>query len=90
VGLEFPETPPTQSDVVFVQAWMTFDYVDQLFGVPSDYLQHQLSISDPNYPHITISGYARHNKLNVATFLAGVDQALVRYLAPATSTRPGA
>jgi len=82
--------PPTQSDVVFVQAWMTFDYVNQLFGIPPDYLQHQLSISDPGYPHITISGYARHYNLNVAAFLADIDRALVGYLTPATSTRPGA
>ncbi len=80
--------PPMQSDVAFVQPWMTFDYVNQLFHIAPGYLKGQLSISDPNYPRITISSYARHSKLDVALVLASVDQALIRYLAPPTSTAP--
>lgn len=80
---------PTAGDVVFVQGWMTFDYVNQLFRIPSDYLEDKLSIADPHYPHITISGYARRNKLDAGIFLAGVDQAIVDYLTPQTSTPSG-
>jgi len=75
--------PLTQADVVVVQPWMTFDYVNQLFNVSSSYLQGELSISDPSYPHMTLSSYARHMNLSVSAFLASVDQALVNYLAPA-------
>jgi hypothetical protein len=78
--------PLTQSDVAYVAPWMTFDYVNQLFNVSSSYLHDQLSISDPSYPHVTISGYARYAHMDVGTLLDNVDQALVRHLAPAAPT----
>ena len=81
---------PAPSDVNFVQSWMTFDYIDQLFHLPPNYLASKLSIADPNYPRITISGYARHNKLNTVSVLGGIDQAIIEYLAQATSTPPAA
>ena len=59
---------PTPGDVAFVQGWMTFDYVNQLFHLPPSYLEEQLSISDSDYPHVTISGYARKNNLGVKYF----------------------
>ncbi len=77
---------PTQSDVVFIRPWMTFDYVNQLFKLPPGYLEAHLSITDSGYPHVTLSSYAQHNNLNTNAFLSSVDDAIVQYLTPAASS----
>lgn len=47
--------PLNASDIDVVRPWMTFDYVNRLFGLPNDYLKDQLQISDPRYPRLTLN-----------------------------------
>ena len=77
--------PPTPSEASFIGSWMTFDYVNRLFGIPSDYLKNTLQINDAEYPRMTLSGYAHRNSLNVATFLEQVQAAVRNYLATGSS-----
>ncbi len=77
---------PTASDVVFIRPWMTFDYVDTLFHIPSSYLETQLPVNDARYPKITIGGYAKEENVNQATFTSDVQAAVAHYLMMATST----
>jgi hypothetical protein len=42
------------SEVGVIRPWMTFDYINRIFGFPKDYLKNQLQISDPRYPNITL------------------------------------
>src|ERR1035437_6268606 len=42
-------------------SWMTFDYINVVFGIPPDYLKTNLNITDPGYPNIRIDRYAKHN-----------------------------
>ncbi len=72
---------PTASDVGIVASWMTFDYINKLFSVPPAYLETGLNISDSRYPQISLSGYARSRKINVAVFVSEVQSALHNYLA---------
>ena len=43
------------SEVGVIRPWMTFDYINRIFGLPKDYLKDQLQISDPHYPNSTLS-----------------------------------
>jgi len=79
--------PLTASDVNVVRPWMTFDYVNRLFNVPSDYLKTKLSITDPSYPRLSISGYASYERSASSIILGQVEQALADYLT-ATATTP--
>jgi hypothetical protein len=72
--------PLTVSDVGVVAPWMTFGYINDLFAVPSTYLETALNISSSKYPQISLSGYARSNKINTATFVSEVQTALSNYL----------
>lgn len=71
----------TVNDVNVIRPWMTFDYINRLFRLPADYLKARLNISDVHYPQVSLSGYARHNHLDSATFLVTVDHAVRDYLA---------
>jgi hypothetical protein len=77
--------PVTASDTSFIRSWMTFDYVNDLFHLPSDYLKTQLSVTDPGYPKISIGGYAVRNRIEATTFISELDAAVANYL-NATST----
>jgi len=68
--------PLGANDIATIRPWMTFDYVNYLFAVPPDYVRTTLNITDPRYPHLTIS-----------TFTVQVEDALRSYLGhAATST----
>lgn len=72
--------PPTANDAGFIRPWMTFDYINKIFNLPSDYLKTQLQITDPRYPKLSISGYARSQHIDTGTFLGSVMSAVRNYL----------
>jgi hypothetical protein len=78
--------PVTASDVSFIRSWMTFDYVNKLFGLPPSYLEDQLSITDPRYPEMSIGSYANRNHVDVTTLLGEIDTAVKNFLTNSTST----
>jgi hypothetical protein len=69
---------PTRAD--FIQSWMTFDYINLVFHLPSDILKEQLSITDPHYPHITLEKYAAMHSLNQTVFLNQIRSAIATYM----------
>ena len=75
----------TANDTSYIQPWMTFDYIAFTFNVPPDYLQKQLNIDDPKYPHISISRYSKSKLMDPAT-LTNQTQDVVRSYLSATST----
>jgi hypothetical protein len=74
------------SDAGLIQPWMTFDYVNHVFVLPSDYLSHALSISDQRYPRVTIAQAAEDAHVDPADMLERV-QTSVR-ASVSSSTRP--
>lgn len=65
---------PTDASVV--RSWMTFDYVNKLFGLPQTYLQEQLRITDKNYPRITIGKFGTEIHESAASTTALVQNAV--------------
>ena len=59
-----------------IQPWMTFGYINFVLKLPPNYLQDALTISDPRYPNIQISLYAKENNESVSDLVNRVTQAL--------------
>ncbi len=72
--------PLTANDVGLIRPWMTFDYINTLYKVPLDYLKTQLSITDPSYPRLSLSGYAEYDATSTTAVLGVVEHSLAAYL----------
>ena len=68
------------TDVQYIGAWMTFQYVNFIFNLPEEYLRTSLQIRDTNYPNITLGKYLRKNKLIRGEFITSVQKAVRAYL----------
>jgi hypothetical protein len=62
-----------------IEPWMTFQYINFVFKLPSDYLMHSLAIMDPHYPNVQLARYAHTNGLSIVTFLETVRQKVASY-----------
>jgi hypothetical protein len=76
----------TASEVTVIRSWMTFDYINQLFGVPAYYLKGQMSITDSRYPKLSLSSYAKESGVASAKVVSVVSGFLTTYLTNATSS----
>ncbi len=76
------------STAVYVQPWMTFDYVNNVFGLPPPYLKDAFDIRDADYPNISIAHHARSIGANPADLANEVNAAVRRALTAPTSTAP--
>jgi hypothetical protein len=77
---------PVGEAPVVVRSWMTFEYLNKLFALPTDYLQTQLQISNTSYPRLTISSYAKAANLDEAVLIGQVDTAIENFVATSTAT----
>ena len=68
------------TDTSLIQSWMTFDYIGHVYGLPRDYLKTTLSITDPNYPHVTIAGSSAAQHESAVVLTAQVQAAVSNYL----------
>ncbi|MEI6478755.1 MAG: hypothetical protein WCO18_00535 [bacterium] len=73
--------PITVEDIGSIQEWMTFDYINHLFGLPNDYLMTNLSITDSKYPKLTIRKYSLDKKTDLPTSIAEIQSAIKVYFA---------
>ena len=71
--------PLTPDNVANIQSWMTFDYVETIFAVPADYVAADLGLSDPRYPRITISRYARSHGIDAQALVDELKGSIERY-----------
>ena len=76
--------PLTAADASSTQIWMTFNYIDRAFSLPSTYLQNNLAVSDSRYPNMTVEEYAKDTGLSTAMALVKVQSAIVAYFATST------
>ncbi len=70
------------SDLGKLESWMTFDYLNQAFHLPPDYLKTALAIKDSKYPFITINRYAKAQKISDSAALSAIRQAVASHLQP--------
>ena len=73
--------PATLSDVGLVAPWMTFNYLNKSFDIPSDYFKTELSISDAKYPNLTLSKAAQEQGMVAGSYLETVKTEISSYLA---------
>ena len=71
----------TDKNADLVASWMTFDYINRIFGLPADYLKTTLAIPDATYPRISISRYVKNHNLDQAQFLTQIQKAVADYFA---------
>ena len=76
--------PVRQGDVVYIASWMTFDYINKAFDLPSIYLEKRLVINDARYPFVTLQKYAKDASLNSALVIQGVRESVREYVASST------
>lgn len=72
--------PFTANDVPLIQGWMTFDYVNKIFGLSSNELETNLGITDTSYPRETLFRYAERHHVNTAVFVDEVQGAVRKLL----------
>ncbi len=61
-----------------IRPWMTFDYINVVFKLPTDYLQNKLNITDYRYPNIRVDRYALHHGLNPNQLLFNIEQLIIQ------------
>ena len=69
--------PLPLTDANLIRPWMTFDYIDQLFGLPKEYLKAALGVSDSRYPNLSLSEYQESLATSSASFLSAVKSAVL-------------
>lgn len=72
--------PSTLPDPSFIESWMTFGYINQVYSLPPTFLQERLSIVDSKYPTVQIARYAKKNEIPIDVFLNNVRQAVSQYM----------
>ena len=72
--------PVTADDARYITSWMTFDYVNRVFHLPTLYLQNSLNINDSHYPNLTINEAAGLSGQPGVTYLIKVQEAVRQYL----------
>ncbi len=55
-----------------LRPWMTFEYVNRVFGLPPEVLKDALHIADPKYPKLTIASFARKAGISADAAVARV------------------
>ena len=73
------------SDIQYIDAWMTFAYVNFIFDIPESYLKDWLRIDDKNYPNLIIRRYAKSRKLDKAGLVNEIKKLVREYM----DSRPG-
>ncbi len=82
--MSHPRRPATLTDVSYISSWMTFDYINKVFNLPSTYLQQDLQIQNPKYPFITLAQYAKATNTSSSAIIGNVQTILRTYLTSST------
>lgn len=69
-----------------IDTWMTFEYINTVFKLPTDYLKNTLGITDRQYPKIHIGKYARQEDASADIILENVRAAVSAYPAVAATS----
>lgn len=71
--------PLAPADAGLVRPWMTFDYINKIFNLPPDYLKTRLDITDPRYPKLSVSEYAKSHAFMITEYLGDVIRVIGEY-----------
>ncbi len=62
-----------------IRPWMTFEYVNTVFNIPSSFLEQNLSINDTRYPKLVISNFAKDRKISEKEVISQIRNAVREY-----------
>lgn len=74
--------PLRTNEAGVIRSWMTFGYINTIFGLPQDYLKTQLRISGSRYPNLTLTAYAGSRGIATGDAVTEVQRAVVSYFPP--------
>jgi hypothetical protein len=63
-----------------IRGWMTFRYVNLVFGMPLAYLQTALNIKDGHYPNISLDALAKQQSQSSAQVLVKTVTAVKNFI----------
>lgn len=72
--------PLSAQDANLIRSWMTFDYVNKLFNLPSNYISTHLKIPTNRYPRETLANYAKQNRIDPKIFVTETENIVRAYL----------
>lgn len=67
-------------DIEYIDAWMTFQYINFVFDIREDYLKEVLYIEDTHYPNLSIGRYIKNQKLDSAVFIKEIKERVFEYM----------
>ncbi len=59
-----------------IRSWMTFRYINLIFGLPPEYLQTLLGVTDKRYPNVSVGSLAKQQGVSPALLLQKITQAI--------------
>jgi hypothetical protein len=62
-----------------IERWMTFDYINRSFRLPSDYLKNELLITSVKYPRVTLGRVASAQGVQTDEFVERVKHSIEHY-----------
>jgi hypothetical protein len=74
-----PQGPLGANEVTTISEWMTFDFINHVFVLPSDYLKNDLQITNAKYPNISLREYARVQGIDEASVVSRVQELVATY-----------
>ncbi len=72
--------PLSPSDVDAIRPWMTFDYINKVFGLPEGYLKNELGVAELSYPHLSVKKAARAGQESEEQYLNALKNTVRIYL----------
>lgn len=64
-----------------IQGWMTFEYLNRTFNLPTDYLQKDIEVTSSSYPNVTLTKEATLRGQDLTVFLGDVKKSIKKYQA---------
>jgi hypothetical protein len=62
-----------------IQPWMTFDYVNVVYKLPTNYLKQILGISNSKYPNVRIDTYGKQSGIDQTLLLTTIKKYVTTY-----------
>lgn len=62
-----------------IRPWMTFEYINTVFHLPSSFLSQKLAIQDPKYPKISVGSLAQSQKISADALIKDLKVAVEDY-----------
>ncbi|MFA6090147.1 MAG: hypothetical protein WC774_00005 [Candidatus Gracilibacteria bacterium] len=68
------------ADIEYIDVWMTFQYINFIFGMPDNYLKDALLIKNSQYPSISIGRYIKNEKIDKITIINQIKVLTHKYV----------